>query len=183
MDNEFSKVLSVDTKNWWVDRMYLQDAVHAARHSTDPSTQVGAVLVVPTGTGVILKNWNRVPNRLKQSGYPLNISDKNHCTEHAERSVVYDALQKGIPTTGLTMYCTWASCSECSRAIISFGVTRVVTFTRLVERTPERWKTSIFQGLRMMRDCGISVVGWHGDIGTNVCLRFDGEYITEKTLE
>ena len=60
MDSNLSNVLSEDPANWWVDRMYLQDAFATARHSTDPSTQVGAVLVVPVGE-VVLSAWNAIP--------------------------------------------------------------------------------------------------------------------------
>jgi hypothetical protein len=34
----------------------------------------------------------------------------------------------------------------------------------------------------MMRDCGISVVGWRGDIGMELSMRFGGKKITEKDL-
>lgn len=176
-----SEFLRTDPANWWVDRMYLQDAFAAARHSTDPRTQVGAVLVVPT-KGVLLSAWNHVLPQLESAGYPRTPETKNYCTEHAERAVIFKAIKNGLPTEGLTMYCTWAACAECSRCIIGFGIRRVVTLYRLVERTDERWSDSIRTGLEMMEDARIQVVGWKGSLGTKYSIRFSGSEITDEDL-
>ena len=173
------KYLKEDTDAWWVDRMYLQDAWQSALHSISPRTQVGAVLVVP-GTGVVMKSWNRIPDRLANSGYPRGLDFA--CGEHAERSVMFRMLENGIPVRGTTMYTTWASCADCARAIIHFGIERVVTLRRVVEATPERWRVSIGQGLEMMHDCGIRVVGWSGNLGVNTCIRFDSKLLENKDL-
>lgn len=180
--SNISSLLKTDEKHWWLDRMYLQDAIRTAKRSIDPNTQVGALLVVPTGIGVVLRAWNCVPCKLIQAGYPIKTEDKNYCTEHAERKVIFDAVQNGLKTDGMTMYCTWASCAECSRCIINFGISRVVTFSSLVEKTHEKWYESVLHGIKMMRDCGVSVIGWRGDLGMECNLRFGGKQITEKDL-
>ena len=179
MDSKWSEVLSEDPANWWVDRMYLQDAFAAARHSTDPRTQVGAVLVVPVG-GVVLASWNAIPENLYD--YECTTETKNYCTEHAERAVVFKALQNGLPTQGLTVYCTWGVCADCARTLIEFGIKRVVTLCRLVEASPERWKDSMHNGLLMMRYSGISTVGWSGDLGTKYSIRFNGQSVGNEDL-
>lgn len=177
-----SDLLTEDRDAWWVDRMYLQDAFLAATHSTDPRTQVGSALVLPNGLGVVLKSYNSVLDGLRNMDYAADPALKNHCTEHAERRVVFTAVLNGLPTEGLTLYSTWAACAECSRAVIQFGIKRVVTLRRLVERTPPRWEESIRMGLRMMRDSGISVVGWSGDLAVKHTLRFNGETIRNEDL-
>lgn len=173
--------LSPDPFNYWIDRMYLQDAYKAALHSTDVNTQVGCVLVVPY-QGVLLSSWNAVPDRILKSGFPCNKETKNFCTEHAERNILYKALENRLPTTGLTLYSTWAACSDCSRAIIGCGISRVVTLSRLVERTPERWRETVENGIEMMYFAGVKVVGWSGDLGVTEKLRFSGETIENKDL-
>lgn len=183
MGSDLIQYLKTDEPHWWIDRMYLQDAIRAARPSTDPNTQVGCVLVSPVGAGVVIRSCNSVPDRLLNAGYPLCSEHKNYCTEHAERRVIFSAIKRSLRVEGMTMYCTWASCAECSRAIIEFGVNRVVTFSALVESTPDRWAESIEQGLRMMRDSGILVVGWRGDIGMPCSLRFNGKTVTERDLK
>lgn len=179
MDSNLLNVLSEDPANWWVDRMYLQDAFAAARHSTDPNTQVGAVLVVPVG-GVVLSAWNAIPENLYN--YECTPETKNYCTEHAERAVVFKALQNGLPTQGLTVYCTWGVCAECARTLIEFGIKRVVTLCRLVEASPERWQDSMHNGLLMMKCSGIKTVGWRGDLGTKYSIRFNGQSVGNEDL-
>lgn len=176
MDSNISQLAPPDEKTWWVDKMYLLNAFAAARHSTDPSTQVGATLVIPT-QGSLISSWNSVPEPLHRVGYPRKIEEKNYCMEHAERAVLYKAVQNGLPVRGLHLYGTWAACAECARAIIQFGITRVVTSSALLDRTPERWQESVKQGLTMMRDSGVEVVGWRGDILIPSSILFNGERI------
>jgi len=179
MGNELSQFLKEDPDAWWVDRMYLQEAWESAIYSISPRTQVGAVLVVPK-VGVLMKSWNRIPDRLVRCGYP-KTSDFS-CGEHAERSVIYRMLENGMPVAGMTMYTTWASCAECARAMIYFGIERVVTLRRLVEATPPRWETSIRQGLEMLHDSGIHLVGWNGDLGVDSSIRFNEQDMRNKDL-
>lgn len=178
-----SSLLKEDPLGWWVDRMYLQDVwAIASAHSTDASTQVAAALVLPKKGGIILSAWNSVPPRVRLSGCNLMPDAKNFCTEHAERSVLFKAIKNGLPTDGLHLYSTWSACAECSRAIIEFGITRFVTFRRLVEATPTKWESSMQSGIQMMRDSGVSVVGWVGDIGSTATIRFGGRTVSAEEL-
>ena len=181
MDNDIVNLLEEDTENWWIDRMYLQDSFAVARHSTDTNTQVGSVLVI-RGGGVVLTGWNCVSEKLSSKAYATAQESKNFCTEHAERNVIYKALENKLPTDGLWLYVTWSPCAECSRAIIKFGITRVVTFRNLLESTPTRWKDSIRYGIQMMKDSDVQVVGWRGDLGTKYNILFDGKSIGNQEL-
>lgn len=182
MGSDLLQYLEEDKSNWWVDRMYLQDAFWFATHSDAERTQVGSLLVLPNN-GPILSAWNCTPQLLLNRGFVPSSETKNHCMEHAERGVLYKALKNGLPTEGLWMYGTWAACSECSRALIEFGVSRVVTSAALVERTPDRWVESMKAGLHMMRCAGIQVVGWRGDLGIKHTIRFDSQTITNEDLK
>lgn len=178
-----SELLREDRLNWWIDRMHLQDVWRvASTYSTDPRTQVGSALVLPGGGGILLSSWNRVPEAVRVTGTNLLPESKNYCTEHAERSVLFKAIKNGLPTKGLHMYCTWAACAECSRAIIEFGIGRVVTLRRLVEATSPQWEPSICAGLQMMRDSGVDLVGWSGDLGSKQSIMFSGNITTAETL-
>jgi deoxycytidylate deaminase len=182
MDNDPPIQYPADPDNWWVDRMYLQDAFAAARHSTDPNTQVGCVLTLPN-MGVVLSSWNHVLPVLEAAGYPRKTSDKGYCTEHAERAIIYKSIHNGLPISGLTLYCTWASCAECARTLIQFGIKRVVTLNALLERTPYRWRDSITAGGDMLRDAGVELVGWRGDLGTTYNIRFNGQTVGNEDLQ
>ena len=182
MVSDWDSLLEYDPENEDRDGIYLNDVWNmASQHSKDPSTQVASALV-SWGGGIVLAGWNEVPPQIACRGYPRCIETKNYCTEHAERRVLYKAVQNKLNTEHLQLYGTWAACAECSRAIIQFGIKRVVTFRGLVHRTPERWEASIREGLCMMRDAGIQVVGWNGDMNTSRNIRFNGELLDKTAV-
>lgn len=176
-----SDLLTTDQDGWWVDMMYLQDTLLAATHSTDPRTQIGSALIIPGG-GVLLKNCNAVPTRLHKAGYPKTVTVRSHCTEHAAKRVIYQAVMNKLNTGGLTLYTTWGLCSDCSRTAIQFGIGRVVVLRKLIERTPKRWEESICSGLTMLRDVGVPVVGWSGKLSSKYSIRFNGEVLSGEDM-
>jgi hypothetical protein len=52
----------------------------------------------------------------------------------------------------------------------------------LLERTPYRWRDSITAGGDMLRDAGVQVVGWRGDLGTTYSIRFNGQTVGNEDL-
>lgn len=182
MVNEWDLLLEDDPENEDRDGLYLCDVWNlASQHSQDTNTQVASALVSWAG-GIVLAGWNEVPSQLVKVGYPKNTETKNYCTEHAERRVLFKANENRLTTDRLQMYGTWIACAECARAIIQFGIRRVVTFRRLVERTPLRWSDSVREGLTMMRDSGIQLVGWSGTINTTRVIRFNGEIVSPSEV-
>ena len=182
MVNEWDSLMEDDPENEDRDGVYLTDIWNmASQHSADLNTQVASAIVSWSG-GIILAGWNEVPPQLASKGYPKCHETKNFCTEHAERRVLYKAVENRLTTDRLQLYTTWAACSECARAIIQFGIKRVVTFRRLVYRTSPSWEQSIREGLTMMRDAGIQVVGWNGEIHTHRSIRFNGELLDKTAV-
>jgi len=110
------------------------------------------------------------------------LNTKNLSTEHAERRVLYKAVNNGIDVRGLQLYGTWVGCADCCRTIIQLGIKRVVTFRRLLERTPPKWQDSMHHGVQMMRDSGVQVIGWTGVIRTQHKIRFGGELLSAEDL-
>jgi dCMP deaminase len=181
MGSKWDNLLVHDQENEDRDGVFLGDVWRMAEYSQDSNTQVASALVSWTG-GLLLAGWNELPTALCNKGYPKSANTKNYCTEHAERRVLYKAVENDIPTKGLQMYGTWIGCSECARAIIQFGITRVVTFRKLVELTPPKWEESVYQGLNMMKDAGITVVGWSGELRPSNKIRFNGELIDKSVI-
>jgi hypothetical protein len=52
----------------------------------------------------------------------------------------------------------------------------------LVERTPPKWQESVREGLAMMRDAGITVIGWEGNLNSSRTIRFNGEVLGSEAL-
>jgi hypothetical protein len=65
---------------------------------------------------------------------------------------------------------------------MQFGIKRVVTLNALLERTPYRWRDSITAGGDMLRDAGVELVGWRGDLGTTYNIRFNGQTVGNEDL-
>jgi len=112
------------------DHIGLNNALREAQHSTH-STQVGASV-----NGI--DSWNK-------DGH------------HAESLVVYHCARLGIRTQDATMYAPWASCLHCAQAIQAAGIQRVVVCKVLMEKTSEKWLTSVEQGLSLLYDHNIRV--------------------------
>ena len=164
-----------------MNKLYLHKAYsYAESKSLDPSTQNAAILLHPNPTvGVIVQAVNGLPGRLETREDLFQGPDKYLYVEHAERNVIYKAANRGIVTEGLTMYCPWICCADCARAIIRAGIIKVIGHQDLVDKTPERWKKTTNTGLRMLKQAGIQVGLWPGNVcGGKVQIRFNKEIIS-----
>ena len=161
-----------------MNEVYLKQAYVYASQSIDPSTQNGAILIHPS-KGIILGSCNGLPKGIEDTPERWERPDKYSYVEHAERNVIYKAAERGIPTQGLYMCCPWYSCCDCARAIIQAGIIKVIGHQDLVDKTPERWKKTTNTGLRMLKQAGIQVGLWPGNVcGGKVQIRFNKEIIS-----
>jgi dCMP deaminase len=180
---------------------YLRLAYQTAfEQSTDPSTQNGAVLesAIPVTLGAPSKTLNYIQTELlayesvtSANFFPKNVKEskerwerplKYSYVEHAERNVIYKAAREGFKTEGATMYCAWASCADCARAIIQAGIKKLVTHhdpyadTRFGQPVSSVWKDSIKLALGMLEEAGVEI-SWIGDKlfpNDEVKIRFNG---------
>lgn len=95
------------------------------------TTQVGAWI---DGTGA----WNDGPH-------------------HAESLALLHCARIGKRTQDGTMYASWASCIHCARDIVAAGVRRVVTSKIILDKTPDRWLTSVEEGLSFLYEHNVWV--------------------------
>lgn len=156
------------------DLFYLRLAYEAALlNSTDPSTQNGVVLVLDEDQNKLsstkyLTSANYFPNNVKESKERWDRPLKYSYVEHAERNVIYLAAKNGFKTDGSTMYCAWASCADCARAIIQAGIKKLVTHhdpyaeNRFNQPLSSMWKDSIKIALGMLEEAGVKVT-WLDD--------------------
>ncbi len=117
------------------DQYFIEMAITATLRRTCMRRSVGAVLV--KDNQIISTGYNGSP-----SGYP-NCVDQMECIRvtkgipsgerldlciavHAEINALDQALRRGLPTIGTTLYCTTLPCERCARTIIRLGVSRVV---------------------------------------------------------
>lgn len=163
------------------DLDYLRQAYQAATNSLDPSTQNGAILVYPDGHPlggyVVVKECNRFPNGVLTHKEDRWIRPRKYSyIEHAERNAVYAAARRSIGTGGLIMYCPWAACPDCARAIIQAGITELVTHDWELHKTQVSWQESIRIAQTMLNEAGVKCRAVQGKIG-GVKIRFNGELV------
>jgi len=75
------------------------------------------------------------------------ITTTSPFTVHAEQNAIFYAAKNGISLDGATMYITHAPCSECSKAMVSAGIKRVVF--------NEHYRDQ--KGLAFLEQCGIEI--------------------------
>ncbi len=135
------------------DKRYMEMAELVATWSKDPSSQIGAVAVNNKGQ-VLTMGYNGFPRGIRDTQTRLkNREEKYKYVVHAEKNAIYNATYNGVSLHGATMYVYGLPCcSECAKAIIQVGVTRVV-----MQGNPDnpRWKKSVADSIDMFSEAGV----------------------------
>lgn len=113
-----------------------------ALNSPDPSTQNGAIVISGDG-GAPIFGCNTFTWGMKPSPKRLERPLKYTYVEHAERNAIFAAASVGAALEGGIMWCPWAACTECARAIVQVRIKTLVRHKQASDRSPERWIESI----------------------------------------
>jgi dCMP deaminase len=144
-------------EGWW-DRWFLDLAKYYSTASKDPSTQVGAV-VVDSNRVVVGMGYNGFPRGVKD--YEKRYDDrptKYSMIVHAELNAI---LTAGDKARGSTIYVYPAFgcpplCSNCAKAVIQSGISRVVGYEPEVSsEVAERWRSELEVSLLMCQEANI----------------------------
>lgn len=137
------------------DKRFLELALYISKWSKDPSTKIGTVIVGPdreirsTGYNGLCRGLN--DNCPERNERPM----KYKWYEHGERNAIYNCARMGVSTKGCTIYLLSLACTDCARAIIQAGITRVVTTPP--EYDNPRWGADIKIAKEMLDEAGIPV--------------------------
>lgn len=150
---------------------YLKRCYRNATYSSDQKTQNGSVLI-PTNGSFAFDGWNHfvVPEMV----YP-DDARKARIIVHAEQDAILAAARFGEATARATLFCVWAPCCQCAKAIIESGVTRLVTHKSMMDRTYPKYVEEVQAGLDMLKSRGIEHINWDGKIGDGVLNLMNGE--------
>jgi dCMP deaminase len=139
-------------------------------YSPDPSTKVGAIILTQSH---MFMGWNHLPPGLDN----FDLTDralKYKIIEHAERDAIFKAAKEGVSLEGATMYCPWAACCDCARAIVLSGIKEVVCHGNALEMTPDRWREDTELAKKIFEASGVTYTWWYGKLGYCQNL-FDGK--------
>jgi dCMP deaminase len=151
--------------------VHLRNAYKFAwNNSPDPSTRVGAVIITQNFGPIY--GCNCLPPGLDVD--LTNRALKYKVIEHAERDAIFKATKVGYSLEGAIMYCPWAACCDCARAIVLSGIKEVVCHGNALDQTPERWREDIGYAKKIFECGGVKYTWWYGKV--DYCQNlFDGE--------
>lgn len=155
-------------------RQLLKEAYRVALKSPDPSTQNAALLVTDNGT-ILSAAYNCFPNNVLYTPERLERPLKYKIIEHAERNSIYTAARHGISTSGLTMVCPWAACTDCARGIIQAGIKRLITHKQAGDRSPDFWRQEIDIANQMLSEAGVEILSFDGEVGFTKTVLHSGQ--------
>jgi dCMP deaminase len=141
------------------DREHLESVDRIAQNSTDRSTKIGAILFHPEFDYDQIVGWNHLTRGIPDDDRHNSRPEKYFFYEHAERSVLFTAANKGFRTADCHLYTTGIPCADCARGVVEAGISRVVVWKRGsgLEQT-DRWYASITAGKEILESAGIEIV-------------------------
>lgn len=109
------------------DEYFLSKATVTATRSSCPRAAVGCV-IVDAHHYEVSSGYNGAPSGLPDCNEVGCEMEHSHCkrTNHAEINAIIHAARKGGCTINTTAYITHEPCYDCTRALISAGVERIV---------------------------------------------------------
>ena len=135
------------------DKRFLTLADHVAQWSRDPSTKVGAVIVGASKRQVCF-GFNGFPPGIADTDARLNDREtKYRLVMHAERNALDNCH---FDTRGATLFVTRCPCSECTKSIISKGITRVVFQPH--PDFDQRWESELKWTRTMLMEVGVPLL-------------------------
>lgn len=148
-----------------VHRSILAQCYRKAQKSPDTSTQLGAVIMNKKG----FVQWSTMSFNGFVKGWEPSDEDyerprKYLLGEHAERRAIYQAANQGIALHGCTLYCTWAACVDCARAIVETGIATLIRHHPPADDATIRWMESVALGDEIMKNGGVEIIDVHGPI-------------------
>lgn len=144
--------------NW--NQYFLQMIQTIRLKSKDPNTQIGCVIVGPdkevrsTGYNSFPRNLNdNVPARLERP-------EKYFWIEHAERNAIYNAARVGIPLKDCSIYMQILPCTDCARAIIQSGISKIIyNHDEWLKFQSEHYNSEVLdRSIEMLKECGVEIV-------------------------
>jgi len=141
--------------NW--DEYFINIAEQVKLKSKDKKTQIG-VVIVGKDNEIVSTGYNSFPRGINDDvDERQERPEKYFWFEHAERNAIYNAARIGVSTLGTTMYMTCGmSCSDCARAIINSGVSKIV-LRKGKGAKGNKWNESAERSMKMFEEAGVIV--------------------------
>ena len=142
------------------DEYYLIIALNAAQKSKDPSTKVGAVLVLPDNS-IVATGYNGFPRGVADT--PERLNDRNikySLVVHAEMNAILSARES---LAGYTLYTVpFMPCDRCFVHVIQAGIKRVV-FMKATDEQNARWGEAFNRVRALAGEVGVELIEYNAE--------------------
>jgi dCMP deaminase len=148
------------------DQYFISMAYLVSMKSKDPSTKVGCVIVGPDNE-VVSTGYNSFPRLLNDTVPERSQRPAKYMfIEHAERNAIANAARIGVSTKDCRIYLPWYPCVDCARIMIQSGIKEIIIHKEFPgnDVTAAHWHESMAVGQEMLKECGVSVRWWSGEI-------------------
>lgn len=120
--NNIKKIVSESNERMKWDEYFMSVAYLISSRSSSRRLHVGAVIV--KNNRIISTGYNgflaKIPHKcIMRDGHEQN-------TIHAEQNAIGDAAKRGVKIKNSTIYITHSPCINCTKFIISSGITKVI---------------------------------------------------------
>ena len=137
-------------------RKYLRIAYAiAAEFSKDQSSQVGCVVIGPSGES---RGWgyNGAPRGCSADEDERGVGrpEKYYWFSHAETNAITNAARLGVQLEGSTLIVTHPPCMDCARAIVQSGI-KEVWAAKPDSVFHDRWQEHITRTNQLFDECGV----------------------------
>lgn len=146
-----------------MDKSFLLRCEEVKNASYDPYRQVGAVIVNKYGE-IVAEGTNAPPSQLGMTRIATSAAidqDSNwkyFMLEHAERNAIFSARDHNHSLVGATMYVTLFPCSDCARAIVSAGISRIVISSKNANSIrDQKWEEHYLYAMKILNQSGLIV--------------------------
>lgn len=141
---------------------FIKMAQLVSEKSKDRSTKVGVVAV----------GCDKEVRSTGYNGFPRGVCDnveerhsrpkKYYYTEHAERNCIYHAARIGVSLKDCTLYMNWEPipCTDCARAVIQAGITRLIGPPIIFSGKGAQWTESLVVSIEMLNEASIEMLVW-----------------------
>ena len=107
------------------EEYWMKQAELIALRSKDPVTQVGAV-AVDKDNRQRAGGYNGFPKGIKETDERWERPTKYQYVVHSEINLIANAVRTGTGLADCTLYITIPPCSDCAKAIVQAGITKVI---------------------------------------------------------
>lgn len=134
---------------------YLEIAYAVSKLSKDSSTQVGALVLGPSGE-VRSLGYNGAPRGCTADEDKRGVErpEKYYWFSHAELNAITNAARVGTPLDGSSLVVTHPPCMDCSRAIVQAGIKQVFC-PAPTDDFMDRWEEHVERSMKLFDECGV----------------------------